>query len=94
MIDTAWLDSTKADPIVYGIDQMDLNLWGDWAYGPEDDPYNVTGQYGDIRLEEQLWGDDDIIRVGKADGAGTTTARVWAGDGDDEIDIREGWYGH
>ena len=93
MIDTAWLDSIKLTTM-YGIDQMDLNLWGDWGYGPEDDPYDATAQYGDIRLEEQLWGDDDIIRVGKAGAAGSTTARVWAGDGDDEIDIREGWYGH
>ena len=96
MIDTAWLDITR-DPTVYGIDDMDLLVFGDWGYGSEDDPYGATGQYGDIRLEKKLHGDDDIIRVGEGAGAvgsQTTSARVWAGDGDDEIDITEGWYGH
>ena len=26
-------------------------VWGDWGYGPEDDPYNKDLQYGDSNLE-------------------------------------------
>ena len=32
----------------------DLMVWGDWAYGSEDDPYDKYGQYGDPLLEEKL----------------------------------------
>ena len=95
LIDTAWLDSLGNNS-TYGQDDNDLLIFGDWGYGSESDPYNPALQYGDIRLEEQLWGDDDIIRVGGGYGgtSETTNARVWAGDGDDEIDISSGWYGH
>ena len=93
-IDTAWLDGIKTDPpTTYGIDQTDLLIWGDYGYGT-DGSFVVAEQYGDARLEEQIWGDDDIIRIGKGGGAETSSARVWAGDGDDEIDIASGWYGH
>lgn len=92
MIDTAWLDDT--DVKTYGLDDMDLNIWGDWGYGGEGSEYDPTLQYGDTRLEEQLWGDDDIILVGEGYGDMTTSANVWAGDGDDNIDIAFGWYGH
>jgi hypothetical protein len=40
-------------------DNGELNIWGDWAYGPESDPTDETMQYGDTRLEKKLWGDDD-----------------------------------
>ena len=92
MIDTAWLDDT--DEKTYGIDDVDLNIWGDWGYGGEGSEYDPTMQYGDPRLEEQLWGDDDIILVGEGYGDQTTNVRVWAGDGDDDVDIAFGWYGH
>ena len=66
LIDTAWLDDTRG--IAYGIDDVDLNIWGDWGYGGEGTEYDPTMQYGDPRLEEQLWGDDDIILVGEGYG--------------------------
>ena len=50
MIDTAWLDDT--DEKTYGIDDVDLNIWGDWGYGGEGTEYDPTMQYGDPRLEE------------------------------------------
>ena len=36
-------------------------VWGDWGYGPEDDPYNKDLQYGDPDLEPLLQGDDDVM---------------------------------
>ena len=38
-------------------------VWGDWGYGPEDDPYNVDLQYGDPTLEPLLQGDDDTMYI-------------------------------
>ena len=38
-------------------------VWGDWGYGPEDDPYNKDLQYGDPDLEPLLQGDDDIMYI-------------------------------
>ena len=39
-------------------------VFGDWGYGPEDNPYDPTMQYGDETLEKKKWGDDDIIEFG------------------------------
>ena len=39
-------------------------VFGDWGYGPEEDRYNDSMQYGDIHLEEKLHGDDEIIIFG------------------------------
>ena len=48
--------------------RSDIMIWGDWAYGPEDDPYNRDMQYGgDIRLEKKLHGDDDVIIMQRRD---------------------------
>ena len=47
--------------------RTDLLIWGDWAYGPEEDPYNRDLQYGDSSLEKKLWGDDDVIVVARRD---------------------------
>ena len=44
------VDLFKDDSNFYG----DVMVWGDWAYGPEDDPYDKYGQYGDPRLEKKL----------------------------------------
>ena len=44
-----------------GLDQADsvnLTIWGDWDYGTGAE-YDDTIQYGDMRLEKKLWGDDD-----------------------------------
>ena len=38
-------------------------VWGDWGYGPEDDPYNVDLQYGDPSLEPLLQDDDDTMYI-------------------------------
>ena len=66
-------------------------IFGDWGYGAEDDRYGIApgNQYGDERLEPQLQGDDDIILVIRGDNSADETeeAYVFAGDGDDEIEI-------
>ena len=74
----------------------DVLIWGDWAYGPEDDPYNRDMQYGDIRLEEKLHGDDDVIIMprrdpGQAVSGGAGRYDFWAGDGDDIVYIAKDW---
>ena len=64
--------------------------------------HNKDDQYGDERLEGLLWGDDDIIMLGYGDPEEELTdsegnvidtimfdvdAYVYAGDGDDLVDI-------
>ena len=68
-------------------------IWGDWAYGSEDDPYDKYGQYGDLRLEEKLQGDDDVIILPRRTINEATGGRhdFWAGDGDDTVTIATRW---
>ena len=72
--------------------EADYHIWGDWGYGPEDDPYDIYGQYGGYgvdnrRREERLEGDDDIIRIPEInpddDDNLSNLHRFWAGDGND-----------
>ena len=48
--------------------------------------------YGDPRLEEQLWGDDDVILIGYGDEDYASEVTVYAGDGDDLVDIHGDWH--
>ena len=77
-----------------GTQNVFYQIWGDWAYGPEDDPYNYGLQYGDPNLEEQLQGDDDVIFVPNSrpdrDRPGKRLD-VFAGDGEDTVTAGEGW---
>ena len=90
MIRTDYYDGAEtynADPA-----DMDLHIWGDWAYGPDDDPYNPALQYGvmsDPNKDHDLWGDDDKLYGGK--GVGSKSAYYWAGDGDDLIVMGDNW---
>ena len=70
-------------------------LFGDWGYGPEDDPYNISreNQLQDSRLEKKLHGDDDIILTGEGGGVdgGGAPLYTFAGDGDDVIVVGRDW---
>ena len=70
-------------------------LFGDWGYGPEDDPYNLfrENQLTDSRLEKKLHGDDDIILTGNGGGinGGGAPIYTFAGDGDDVIVLGKDW---
>ena len=70
-------------------------LFGDWGYGPEDDPYDLNrlNQYTDSRLEKKLHGDDDIILTGDGGGnyGGGAPIYTFAGDGDDVIVQGKDW---
>ena len=70
-------------------------LFGDWGYGPEDDPYNIfrENQLTDSRLEAKLHGDDDIILTGEGGGiaGGSAPIYTFAGDGDDVIVLGKDW---
>ena len=50
--------------------------------------------YGDPRLEEQLVGDDDVILIGYGDSDEDNTVNVYAGDGDDLVDIHGNWHNY
>ena len=50
--------------------------------------------YGDPRLEEQLVGDDDVILIGYGDSDNDNTVNVYAGDGDDLVDIDGNWHNY
>ena len=72
--------------------RSDQLIWGDWVYGPEDDPYNRELQYGDPNLEKKLHGDDDVIIIQRRDPqsavqGGSGRHDFWAGDGDDTVYI-------
>ena len=60
--------------------------------------HNKDDQYGDVRLEGLLIGDDDVIMLGYGDPEALDTdddsmvpvdagAYIYAGDGDDLVDI-------
>ena len=83
----------------------DLTIFGDWGYGPEDNRYGVADgdegvhdaslMYGDPRLEEMLVGDDDEILIGygyNSDTSYDNEVHVYAGDGDDLVDIHGDWW--
>lgn len=83
-------------------DDYNLTIFGDWGYGPEDNRYGVpddvygvhdaSTQYGDPRLEEMLVGDDDVILIGYGDYDAENEVYVYAGDGDDLVDIHGDWW--
>ena len=61
-------------------------LYGDYKYG------DGTGANFDSELEDQLWGDDDIIHGGE--GGDAANQFIFGGDGDDEIYSGDGWLQH
>lgn len=61
-------------------------LYGDYKYG------DGTGANFDEALEDQLWGDDDIIHG--QDGIAGKSQKIFGGDGDDEIYSGDTWGGH
>lgn len=67
---------------------MNEYLYGDYKYG------DGTGANFDDALDDQLWGDDDIIHG--QDGAGATmfSQNIFGGDGDDQIYSGDAWGGH
>lgn len=79
-----------------------MNIFGDWGYGPEDNRYGIDSDdygeldaslmYGDPRLEEMLVGDDDVILIGYGDTSEENEVNVYAGDGDDLVDIHGNWW--
>ena len=58
----------------------------------ENGSFDRTLMYGDPRLEGQLWGDDDVILIGYGDSDQDAEVTVYAGDGDDLVDIHGGWH--